>query len=205
MLNVIEQRGLLLTPGVLQPGEDDVLRISFPFCYCLQECRRLVEFLHRTIVPHLPARTRIHMFGTDIVKQPHMEWERKEKWVHSNFPRMTLSIKQADLSQEDLPPAQLTFGFHPEVNGARKAEWVVIIQNVLKSAARGGGICIFTHILEREVRRMLDICEGEGVKAEVILNPCYAGVPASATETSTLPMYYLLIARPPHVDCEKAE
>lgn len=196
MLDVIEQRGLLLTPGVLQPDADDVVHINLPFCYALQECRLLAEFVDRAVVPHLPESTKVRMYGTDIVKQPHMEWDRKERWVRENFSRIELSFTQSDLSREELPPAQLTLGFHPEVNGARKAEWVTIIQNVLRSAARGGGICVFAHILQREVRRMLDICAGEGVDVQVILNPCYEGVPEAETETSTLPMYYLLVACP---------
>eukprot|EP00747_Dinoflagellata_sp_TGD_P074487 gnl/TRDRNA2_/TRDRNA2_158339_c0_seq1.p1 gnl/TRDRNA2_/TRDRNA2_158339_c0~~gnl/TRDRNA2_/TRDRNA2_158339_c0_seq1.p1 ORF type:complete len:372 (-),score=22.94 gnl/TRDRNA2_/TRDRNA2_158339_c0_seq1:319-1434(-) len=149
----------------LPPEEDGVFHVTVPFCDCFMECPVIVNFLEQEFLTRADVKG-IHILVSDLRDRLGV-WRNEKAWVESKGPQWSMDMIAADLSKEQLPPASLAIGLHPEVN--RGSHWITIIQSILNATKRGAAV--FGSYFETEARRLAKIAQDSGLHVEIHKNP----------------------------------
>eukprot|EP00747_Dinoflagellata_sp_TGD_P074493 gnl/TRDRNA2_/TRDRNA2_158339_c0_seq7.p1 gnl/TRDRNA2_/TRDRNA2_158339_c0~~gnl/TRDRNA2_/TRDRNA2_158339_c0_seq7.p1 ORF type:complete len:413 (-),score=31.63 gnl/TRDRNA2_/TRDRNA2_158339_c0_seq7:58-1296(-) len=153
----------------LPPEEDGVFHVTVPFCDCFMECPVIVNFLEQEFLTRADVKG-IHILVSDLRDRLGV-WRNEKAWVESKGPQWSMDMIAADLSKEQLPPASLAIGLHPEVN--RGSHWITIIQSILNATKRGAAV--FGSYFETEARRLAKIAQDSGLHVEIHKNPYWIG------------------------------
>ncbi|CAK0802828.1 unnamed protein product [Prorocentrum cordatum] len=169
-LGLLERRGLLRH---LVPDGDGVLQVNAPFCGRFQEHALLADLLSR-LAARLPSARRVRLLGVEASAEYYQEWALAEKWMREAHPRVELSLRVGDLSEEALPAAALTIGLHPEVT--KGGPWFAIVGSAVRSTR---GLLMFATFYEDEMEtvvNMANMYKSESSFVEAIENPYYHGM-----------------------------
>lgn len=149
---------------------EGVVRISVPFCAGFYECPVLAAFLASHVLPNAHV-SEVAILASELGEQWELAgyWRQKEKYVSRRHPGVKLRVQRMDLAQQALPPCSLALALHPEAT--KGGPWPAVLANVLRSAAAGNGLCVFTTFSAGELAEVRAACQAAGAECDVHENP----------------------------------
>eukprot|EP00929_Paragymnodinium_shiwhaense_P112996 TRINITY_DN81266_c0_g1_i1.p1 TRINITY_DN81266_c0_g1~~TRINITY_DN81266_c0_g1_i1.p1 ORF type:complete len:725 (-),score=95.70 TRINITY_DN81266_c0_g1_i1:166-2340(-) len=146
---------------------DSTIHVNVPFCAAFPECTVLTDFLREVVRPQAETVT---ILGSEYDDKAEVgRWRQKEQFVARKYAGMSLQMKQMDLTNEPLPKCSFSIALHPEAT--KDGPWPAIIENVVKSTAEGGGICVFCTFSSAEVTSVVSTLDKLKARSQVHENP----------------------------------